>query len=792
MTEEAIHVQGAREHNLRNIDILLPKDKLIVFTGVSGSGKSSLAIDTVYAEGQRRYIESLSAYARQFLGQLGKPDVDDIVGLSPSIAISQGSTGHNPRSTVATVTEIYDYLRVFYARIGQFHCPECGREVGSQTPADIVKMLLNYPDRTRLIILAPIARGTRGAHQKEFEDLRSAGFARLRVDGEIHELRPGFALSRNQRHDIDLVIDRIIIKDGIEPRITQAVDTALSRGDGVMLAQVVPTEGEASPFLSEEDDLLFSKDYTCSHCRISFVKPEPRHFSFNNPDGMCENCRGLGVQMGILPKLIVPDETRSIMQGAVSLWGPLSKQNRAKEKAIAEAVGRHLKFNIKTPWNELTQEQQDGILYGTGDAVLTITTPGTSRHKKRKQRRRHRVYFRGVIPAEEQKYYLEEGKVNEDDFPDHFVKMPCRECDGTRLNAWIKSVTIADTPITDILEMSIQDATEFFNKLTLPEREAFIAKELLKEIRGRLGFLMGVGLGYLTLARPAPTLSGGEAQRIRLASQVGAGLRDVTYVLDEPSIGLHPRDHAGLLTTLLNLRNQGNTVIVVEHDEATMLVADWIVDFGPGAGIKGGKITDIGTPAQFIKESNTLTAQYLRGDKVIIQPESRRSPADRWIQIRNARQNNLKEISPKIPIGTLCCVTGVSGSGKSSLIHDILYNALARDLMNAKTLPGDYDDIRGIIKDKDVPISNVIDKIININMAPIGRTPRSNAATYTKVFDAIRSLYAGLPDAKLRGYKPGRFSFNVSGGRCEACNGNGRKKSRYGTTLRCLGRVRSM
>ena len=776
MTEEAIHVQGAREHNLRNIDIQLPKDKLIVFTGVSGSGKSSLAIDTVYAEGQRRYIESLSAYARQFLGQLGKPDVDDIVGLSPSIAISQGSTGHNPRSTVATVTEIYDYLRVFYARIGQFHCPECGREVGSQTPADIVKMLLNYPDRTRLIILAPIARGTRGAHQKEFEDLRSAGFARLRVDGEIHELRPGFALSRNQRHDIDLVIDRIIIKDGIETRITQAVDTALSRGDGVMLAQVVPTEGEASPFLSEEDDLLFSKDYTCSHCRISFVKPEPRHFSFNNPDGMCENCRGLGVQMGILPKLIVPDETRSIMQGAVNIWGPLNKQNRATEKAIAEAVGRHLKFNIKTPWNELTQEQQDGILYGTGDAVLTITTPGTSRHKKRKQRRRHRVYFRGVIPAEEQKYYAEGSEVNEDNFPDYFAKMPCRECDGTRLNAWIKSVTIADTPITDILEMSIQDATEFFNKLTLPEREAFIAKELLKEIRGRLGFLMGVGLGYLTLARPAPTLSGGEAQRIRLASQVGAGLRDVTYVLDEPSIGLHPRDHAGLLTTLLNLRNQGNTVIVVEHDEATMLVADWIVDFGPGAGIKGGKITDIGTPAQFIKESNTLTAQYLRGDKVIIQPESRRSPGDRWIQIRNARQNNLKEISPKIPVGTLCCVTGVSGSGKSSLIHDILYNALARDLMNAKTVPGDYDDIRGIIKDKDVPISNVIDKIININMAPIGRTPRSNAATYTKVFDAIRALYAGLPDAKLRGYKPGRFSFNVSGGRCEACNGNGAKK----------------
>ena len=777
MTEESIHVQGAREHNLRNIDIQLPKDKLIVFTGVSGSGKSSLAIDTVYAEGQRRYIESLSAYARQFLGQLGKPDVDKIVGLSPSIAISQGSTGHNPRSTVATVTEIYDYLRVLYARVGQFHCPECGREVGSQTPTDIVNTLLNYPERTRLIILAPIARGSRGAHEKEIEDLRNAGFARLRVDGEIHEIRPGFALSRNQRHDIDLVIDRIIIKDGIEPRITQAVDTALLRGEGSMLVQVVPTEGEASPFLSEEDDLLFSRDYTCSHCRISFVKPEPRHFSFNNPDGMCENCRGLGVQMGILPQLIILDDTLSIMKGAISLWGPLNTQKRATEKAIAEALAKHLGFDLKTPWKELTPEQQNAVLYGTGDDILTITTPAKNTQKKRKQRRRHRVHFHGIIPAEEQKYYFDDDdETDEDDFPDYFVKMTCRECEGTRLNSWTKAITIDDTPITNILEKSIQDATEFFNDLELPEREAFIAQELLKEIRGRLGFLMDVGLGYLTLSRPAPTLSGGEAQRIRLASQVGAGLRDVTYVLDEPSIGLHPRDHAGLLTTLLNLRNQGNTVIVVEHDEATMLVADWIVDFGPGAGIKGGKITDIGTPAQFIKESRTLTAQYLRGDKVIIQPESRRPTGDKWIQIQNARQNNLKAISPKIPIGTLCCVTGVSGSGKSSLIHDILYNALARDLMKAKTVPGDYDDIRGITKEKDVPISDVIDKIININMAPIGRTPRSNAATYTKVFDAIRALYASLPDAKLRGYKPGRFSFNVAAGRCEACSGNGAKK----------------
>ena len=777
MTEESILVQGAREHNLRNIDIQLPKDKLIVFTGVSGSGKSSMAIDTVYAEGQRRYIESLSAYARQFLGQLGKPDVDEIVGLSPSIAIDQGSTGHNPRSTVATVTEVYDYLRVLYARAGQFHCPECGREVGSQTAADIVQALIDYPERTRLIILAPILRGSRGAHQRELEDLRKAGFARLRIDGEIYELQPGLTLNPNQRHDIDVVIDRIVIKEGVEPRVAQAVSTALMRGDGSLLVHVVPTEGEGSPFATEDDDLLFSEDYTCAHCRISFVKPEPRHFSFNNPDGMCENCRGLGVEMGILPRLIVPDETLSIRQGAISLWGPLDTRNTLKEKVIAEALAKHLGFDIETPWKNLTPEQQHAILYGTGDDILTITTPSTGRHRGRKQRRQYRARFHGIIPTEEQKYRFEDDEeTDEDTFPDYFVKMPCRTCEGTRLNPWVKAVTIGDTSITDILEMSIQDATQFFGELELPARETLIASELLKEIRGRLGFLMDVGLGYLTLARPAPTLSGGEAQRIRLASQVGAGLRDVTYVLDEPSIGLHPRDHAGLLMTLLNLRNQGNTVIVVEHDEATMLVADLIVDFGPGAGIKGGKITDIGTPAQFMKESNTLTAQYLRGDQVIVQPESRRPTGDRWIQICNARQNNLQGISPKVPMGTLCCVTGVSGSGKSSLIHDILYKALARDLMKAKTVPGDYDDIRGIIEGKSVPVSDVIDKIINIDMAPIGRTPRSNAATYTKVFDNIRALYAGLPDAKLRGYKPGRFSFNVAGGRCEACSGNGAKK----------------
>ncbi len=779
MTDASIHVQGARQHNLKNIDVKLPKNKLIVFTGVSGSGKSSLAMDTVYAEGQRRYIESLSAYARQFLGQLGKAEVDEIIGLSPSIAISQGSTGHNPRSTVATVTEIYDYLRVLFARAGQLHCIECGEQVGSQTPADIVSRILSFPPRTRLLILAPVVRGRRGEHRKELSDARSAGFIRARIDGEVHELNASVNLNPNQRHDIDIVIDRVIIKADIESRVAQSVDTALSIGDGNLIVHIVSTAEDTSQTdsnrqapnagIQEGDDELFSTAYACIQCQRSYEVPEPRHFSFNSPYGMCEECRGLGVTMGISPKLIVPDDTLSIPDGAITLWGKLDYRNRG----VARALAAYLGFSLESPWKELTPEQQHSVLYGTGDAVLTISQP--TKYNRRLKRVRGR--FQGIIPAHESQHFWGDVERSENrHLPDFFVKMPCRACNGTRLAPLVRGVKLDDANITDILEMSIEEAADFFNKLELPARETFIASELLKEVRGRLGFLINVGLGYLTLSRAAPTLSGGETQRIRLASQVGAGLRDVTYVLDEPSIGLHPRDHAGLLTTLVNLRNQGNTVIVVEHDEATMLMADWIVDFGPGAGIRGGEITEIGTPTQILEEGNSLTAQYLRGDKKIVQPESRRPTGDKWLQICNARQNNLKSINPKIPIGTLCCVTGVSGSGKSSLIHDILYNALARDLMKAHTVPGDYDRIRGIIAKKNVPVSDVIDKIINIDMAPIGRTPRSNAGTYTKVFDAIRSFYAGLPDAKLRGYKPGRFSFNVVGGRCEACNGNGAKK----------------
>ncbi len=798
-----IDIHGAREHNLKNINIRLPKEKLIVFTGVSGSGKSSLAMDTLYAEGQRRYIESLSAYARQFLGQLRKPEVDEIVGLSPSIAIDQGSTGHNPRSTVATVTEIYDYLRVLYARAGQFHCPECGQPVGSQSTNDIQNAILSLPPRTRLLILAPLVRRRRGAHRRELADALKAGFVRARIDGDIHELRSEMSLNPNQRHDIDIVVDRIIVKEGIESRVAEAVETGLKLGDGSLIVHVVRAEtsrGTAerarghrgrggAPTASDDagEERLFSTQYACGQCKVSYEVPEPRHFSFNTPEGQCEACKGLGTQKGIAPALVVPDETRSIPEGALTLWG----KPDVKQMAVIHALALHLGFDVDAPWKELTAEQQHAILYGTGDTSLPFTQLPA---KGSNRLRRYRGRFQGVIPAQEHVYH----EMAEDALPDFFVNVPCRECNGSRLKPAVNAVTLNGTPITDVLAMSVEEAAAFFNALELPTREAFIAAELLKEVRGRLGFLLRVGLGYLTLARSAPTLSGGESQRIRLASQVGAGLRDVTYVLDEPSIGLHPRDHAGLLATLINLRNQGNTVVVVEHDEATMHIADWIVDFGPGAGLKGGTITAMGTPAQIRDESDSLTAQYLRGDKQIVQPASRRPGNEKWVQICGARQNNLKGIHPRIPLGTLCCVTGVSGSGKSSLIHDILYNALARDLMRAKTVPGAYEKIQGLVltenqsrgtgvpratgneaivaKEKTVPVSEVIDKIIHIDMAPIGRTPRSNPATYTKVFDAIRAFYATLPEAKLRGYKPGRFSFNVTGGRCEACSGNGAKK----------------
>ena len=772
MPEEFIDIRGAREHNLRNIDLKLPKDNLIVFTGVSGSGKSSLAFDTVYAEGQRRYIESLSAYARQFLGQLEKPDVDFIGGLSPSISIDQKSGGNNPRSTVATITEIYDYLRVLFARVGTPHCLECGAPVGAQTTEAIIDQIVNLPPQTRILILAPIVSGRRGEYREHLEDALKAGFVRARIDGQIYDLPAEVQLDRNQRHNIEIVVDRIVIKPDVRSRVAEAVETALRMGEGRLIVNIVEGEPDAG-------DLLFGVDYTCVHCNISYEPPAPRNFSFNSPAGMCPTCKGLGTLTKMDPDTVVPDSTQSIREGAIVFWGQLGT---LQTRHHAESLAAHFGFSLDTPWEQLSEEHQHAILYGTGKEQIPFVY--------RSRRNRHYKYqaaFEGVIPPEERKYFQATSELVKRYYGKYMVSGTCSDCNGTRLKPEVKAVTIDGQSILDVVEMAVGDCSKFFEKLQLPERETFIATDLLKEIQGRLWFLMNVGLHYLTLDRTAPTLSGGESQRIRLASQIGAGLRGVVYVLDEPSIGLHPRDNQHLLTTLKHLRDQGNTVIVVEHDEDTMWAGDMIVDFGPGPGIKGGEIAAIGTPQEIAKDSTSLTAQYLRGEQQIEIPIERRATGSQWIEVCGARHNNLKDIDVRVPLGVFTCVTGVSGSGKSSLINDILYEALARDLMKAHAQPGEYDLIRVFTTEEksssdhtqcasSAPIDEVIDKVIDIDQSPIGRTPRSNPATYTKVFDQIRALYADMAEAKLRGYKPGRFSFNVKGGRCEACDGNGSKR----------------
>ena len=772
MPEEFIDIRGAREHNLRNIDLKLPKDKLIVFTGVSGSGKSSLAFDTLYAEGQRRYIESLSAYARQFLGQLEKPDVDFIGGLSPSISIDQKSAGNNPRSTVATITEIYDYLRVLFARVGTPHCLECGAPVGAQTTEAIIDQIINLPHRTRILILAPIVSGRRGEYREHLEDALKAGFVRARIDGQIYNLPAEIQLDRNQRHNIEIVVDRIIVKPDIRSRVAEAVETALRMGEDRLIVNIVEGKPEAG-------DLLFGVDHTCVHCNISYEPPAPRNFSFNSPAGMCPTCKGLGTLTKMNPDMVVPDPTQSIREGAIVFWGQL---DTLQTRHHAESLATHFGFSLDTPWEQLSEEHQHAILYGTGKEQIPFVY-----RSRRNRRYKYQAAFEGVIPPEERKYFQATSELVKRYYGKYMVSGTCPDCDGTRLKPEVKAVTINERSILDVVEMAVGDCFKFFEKLQLPEREAFIATDLLKEIQGRLWFLMNVGLHYLTLDRTAPTLSGGESQRIRLASQIGAGLRGVVYVLDEPSIGLHPRDNQHLLTTLKHLRDQGNTVIVVEHDEDTMWAGDMIVDFGPGPGIKGGEIAAIGTPQEVAKSSNALTAQYLRGEQQIEVPTERRSTRNQWIEVCGARHNNLKDVDVQVPLGVFTCVTGVSGSGKSSLINDILYEALARDLMKAHAQPGEYNLIRVITTEEksssdqtqgifSAPIDEVIDKVIDIDQSPIGRTPRSNPATYTKVFDQIRALYAEMSEAKLRGYKPGRFSFNVKGGRCEACEGNGSKR----------------
>ena len=772
MPEEFIDIRGAREHNLRNIDLKLPKDNLIIFTGVSGSGKSSLAFDTVYAEGQRRYIESLSAYARQFLGQLEKPDVDFIGGLSPSISIDQKSGGNNPRSTVATITEIYDYLRVLFARVGTPHCLECGAPVGAQTTEAIIEQIVNLPPQTRILILAPIVSGRRGEYREHLEDALKAGFVRARIDGQIYDLPAEIQLDRNQRHNIEIVVDRIVIKPDIRSRVAEAVETALRMGEGRLIVNIVEGEPEAG-------DLLFGVDYTCVHCNISYEPPAPRNFSFNSPAGMCPTCKGLGTLTKMDPNLVVPDPTQSIGEGAIVFWGQL---NTLQTRHYAESLAAHFGFSLDTPWEQLSEEHQHAILYGTGKEQIPFVY-----RSRRNRRYKYQAAFEGVIPPEERKYFQATSELVKRYYGKYVVSGTCPDCNGKRLKPEVKAVTIDGESILDVVEMPVGDCFKFFEKLQLPARETFIATDLLKEIRGRLRFLMNVGLHYLTLDRTAPTLSGGEAQRIRLASQIGAGLRGVVYVLDEPSIGLHPRDNQHLLTTLKHLRDQGNTVIVVEHDEDTMWAGDMIVDFGPGPGIKGGEIAAIGTPQEVAEKSTSLTAQYLRGERQIEIPTKRRPIGNQWIEICGARHNNLKDVDVRIPLGIFTCVTGVSGSGKSSLINDILHEALARDLMKAHAQPGEYDSIRAITTEEEPSISHtqcvtsstideVIDKVIDIDQSPIGRTPRSNPATYTKVFDQIRALYAEMSEAKLRGYKQGRFSFNVKGGRCEACEGNGSRR----------------
>ena len=767
MVDEYIDIRGAREHNLKNINLKIPKDKLIVFTGVSGSGKSSLAFDTIYTEGQRRYIESLSAYARQFLGQLEKPDVDFIGGLSPSISIDQKSAGHNPRSTVATITEIYDYLRVLFARVGTQHCTECGRPVGVQTAEAIIDQIVNLPERTRILILAPIVSGRRGEYRDDLEDARKSGFMRARIDGHIYELMEDIQLDRNQRHDIEIVVDRLIIKEDALNRAAEAVETALSMGGGRLIVNIVEGQPNAG-------DLLFSKNYTCVHCNISYDPLAPRNFSFNSPAGMCPTCKGLGTKIGMSPELVVPDPTKSIKAGAIALWGAV---DTLQTRHLANGIASYLGISLDTPWEELTDEQQHIILYGTGKEEIPFVY-----QSQRKRKYRYGAPYEGVIPLEERKYFQHTSEIYKRHLSKYMSSGICPDCNGTRLKKEIEAVTIAEKSILDLIRMPVGDCLGFFQKLHLFDREAFIAEELLKEIKGRLGFLIRVGLHYLTLDRTAPTLSGGESQRIRLASQVGAGLRGVVYVLDEPSIGLHPRDNAHLLATLKQLRDQGNTVIVVEHDEETMWAGDLIVDFGPGPGVKGGEIAAIGKPQEVARESDALTAQYLRGEQEIEIPLERRLVGDRWLEICGARHNNLKNINVRIPIGVFTGVTGVSGSGKSSLINDILHKKLDRELMKADAHPGDHDAIRVIIVEGDAnsfeesELEEAINKVIDIDQSPIGRTPRSNPATYTKVFDQIRALYTELPESKLRGYKPGRFSFNVKGGRCESCNGNGYKQ----------------
>lgn len=743
---DEIVIRGAREHNLKNVNLTIPRDKLIVFTGLSGSGKSSLAFDTIYAEGQRRYVESLSSYARQFLGQMEKPDVDTIEGLSPAISIDQKSTNNNPRSTVGTVTEIHDYLRLLYARIGIPHCPKCGRVIRRQTVDEVVEQVMAFGEGARVQIIAPAVRGRKGEHVKLLEQIQKDGYVRVKVDGGIYDIADVPKLDKKLKHTIDVIVDRIVVRAGAESRLAGSLETAFAFGAG--LAKV-EHNGE---------EQLFSENYACPDCGVSIEELTPRMFSFNNPYGACPTCSGLGALMKIDPALIVPNEELSLRQGAINVTGWQSSNTASIAGMYLAALGDKYGFDMDTPFNKLSEQARHAILYGTGNERIHIE------YRREFGEGSYDSPFEGVIPNLERRYKETQSDYMKHEIEEYMANIPCPDCKGKRLKSESLAVTVGGMNIAQLSDMTVRHAREKLSALTLNKTEEMIAGRILKEIDSRLGFLISVGLDYLTLSRAAGTLSGGEAQRIRLATQIGSSLVGVLYILDEPSIGLHQRDNAKLIDTLKGMRDIGNTLIVVEHDEETMLNADYIVDIGPGPGEHGGEVVFAGTPEEIMTDEKSITGKYLSGREYIAVPAKRRETGENWLQIRGARANNLKNVNVDIPLGVFTCVTGVSGSGKSSLVNEVLKKTLLRDLNRARTRPGEHDEILGIDK---------LDKIIDIDQSPIGRTPRSNPATYTGLFDLIRDVFAQTPDAKMRGYTNGRFSFNVKGGRCEACRGDG-------------------
>lgn len=742
-----IKIRGARENNLKGINIDIPRDEFVVLTGLSGSGKSSLAFDTIYAEGQRRYMESISSYARQFLGQMEKPNVESIEGLSPAISIDQKSTNRNPRSTVGTVTEIYDYFRLLYARIGIPHCPECGKVIKKQTVDEMSDEIMQLPERTKIQLLAPVVRGRKGEHAKIFEQAKRSGYVRVIVDGQQYELSEEIKLEKNIKHNIEIVVDRLVIKEGVEQRLRDSIDSVLRLSEGLLIVDVI--DGEP---------IRFSESFSCPDCGVSIDEIEPRVFSFNNPFGACPECHGIGVKMEFDEDLLIPDKTMSIAEGAIAVLGWQSATDPSSYTgSTLAALAKEYKFDLKTPFEKLTKDIQDMIYYGTGGRVVKV------HYQSQRGQGVYDVAFEGLIKNVERRYRETASDTTKQEYETFMRTTPCKMCKGKRLKKESLAVTVGCRNIAEVTECSVRDLYTFMQELELTERQQQIGELVLKEIRARVGFLMDVGLDYLTLARATASLSGGEAQRIRLATQIGSGLVGVAYILDEPSIGLHQRDNDKLLKTLKHLKDLGNTLIVVEHDEDTMYAADHIIDIGPGAGDHGGEVIAQGTAEEIMKVPESITGAYLSGKLQIPLPKSRRKPTG-FLKVKGARENNLKNIDVDIPLGVFTCVTGVSGSGKSSLVNEILYKHLAKSLNRARILAGDHDGIDGIEQ---------LDKVINIDQSPIGRTPRSNPATYTGVFDQIRDLFASTPDAKLRGYSKGRFSFNVKGGRCEACSGDG-------------------